>query len=319
MSIEAVVEAIANAEPVMDDKLLEAVTIHDLLAREFPPREWLLEPAIPSQGLVLLYGPRGQGKTLVAMGIAYAVASGGEFLKFKATKTRKVLYVDGEMPAVAMQDRCAALVDTNSLEPPTPEHLLFITPDIQEKPIPDLSTAEGQREIERHLEGVELLILDNLSCLCRYGRENEGESWLPVQEWMLSLRKRGISVLFIHHAGKGGQQRGTSRREDVLDTVLALKRPGDYLASEGARFEIHYEKSRGAHGDEVRAFEAQLNDDVWSVKDLSESRTEKVAALLNEDIAQKDIADMLSIDKGTVSRHAKKARTLGLVTSGLGA
>ena len=48
---------------------------------------------------------------------------------------------------------------------------------------------------------------------------------------------------------------------------------------------------------------------------MSESRTEKVAARLNEGIPQNEIADMLNIDKGTVSRHAKKARDQGLVTS----
>jgi len=37
-----------------------------------------------------------------------------------------------------------------------------------------------------------------------------------VQGWLLVLRRRGISVMVIHHAGKSGLQRGTSRREDVL-------------------------------------------------------------------------------------------------------
>ena len=39
----------------------------------------------------------------------------------------------------------------------------------------------------------------------------------------------------MHHAGKGGAQRGTSRREDVLDTVIALRQPQDYQSGEGAR------------------------------------------------------------------------------------
>ena len=54
------------------------------------------------------------------------------------------------------------------------------------------------------------------------------------------LRRRGVSVLIVHHAGKGGEQRGTSRREDVLDTSISLRRPSDYLPTEGARFEVHY-------------------------------------------------------------------------------
>ena len=51
---------------------------------------------------------------------------------------------------------------------------------------------------------------------------------MPVQEWILQLRRRGISVLIVHHAGKGGDQRGTSAKEDVLDTVIKLSRPDDY-------------------------------------------------------------------------------------------
>jgi Protein of unknown function (DUF3489) len=64
------------------------------------------------------------------------------------------------------------------------------------------------------------------------------------------LRRRGISVLIVHHAGKGGQQRGTTRREDVLDTSISLRHPADYSPVEGARFEIHLEKARGVRGRE---------------------------------------------------------------------
>jgi hypothetical protein len=41
-----------------------------------------------------------------------------------------------------------------------------------------------------------------------------------------------------------GRQRGTSRREDALDTVIALRRPDDYSPEQGARFEVHFEKLR---------------------------------------------------------------------------
>src|SRR4051794_33801284 len=59
-----------------------------------------------------------------------------------------------------------------------------------------------------------LVVLDNLSSLAG-GRENEGDDWRPMQDLVLSLRRRGTSTLLVHHSGKGGQQRGTSRREDV--------------------------------------------------------------------------------------------------------
>ena len=56
--------------------------------------------------------------------------------------------------------------------------------------------------------------------------------------------RRGVSVLLVHHAGTNGRQRGTSRREDALDTVIALRRQEDYSPEQGARFEIHFEKLR---------------------------------------------------------------------------
>ncbi len=74
------------------------------------------------------------------------------------------------------------------------------------------------------------------------------------------FRRRGVSVLIVHHAGKGGEQRGTSRREDVLDTSISLRRPNDYVPTEGARFEVHFEKARGIHEDRAKPFEAKLED-----------------------------------------------------------
>jgi hypothetical protein len=63
----------------------------------------------------------------------------------------------------------------------------------------------------------------------------------------------------VHHAGANGRQRGTSRREDALDTVIALRRPEDYSPEQGARFEVHFEKLRNrVEGDGALPFEAKL-------------------------------------------------------------
>jgi putative DNA primase/helicase len=196
----------------------------------------------------------------------------------------------------------------------------IVTPDLQEHgTMPDLSTAEGQLAIEPFLADVSLVIVDNVSTLCRTGRENDAESWLPVQAWALRLRAMGKSVFFVVHEGKGGMQRGTSKREDVLDTVISLKRPGDYRPEDGARFEVHYEKHRGFFGDDAKPFEARLNTDaggclLWNTKDLEQSTFERIVELLNEGMSQKDVAEELNIHKSTVCKNAKKAKEQGLLT-----
>lgn len=297
---------------------VKAISIADFLSLEFPPRENILDPWLPMQGLCMVYAPRGIGKTFMGLNIAVAVTSGGPFLRWKASKARGVLLLDGEMPGRTLQERLSNIISSADEEPSA--SLMIINPDLQPPGIgmPNLVDIEGQEALEPYLKDISLVIVDNISTLCRGGRENEGESWLPVQEWALKLRARGISVLFIHHSGKAGQQRGTSRREDVLDTVISLKHPAEYRPDMGACFEIHFEKSRGIYGDDVKPFEAKLETpqegrQIWTMKDLEESLTEKVAELMKEGIPQHEIAELLGKAKGTISKHVKKAKMNGLI------
>lgn len=296
-----------------------AVNAAEFLRMQLPARELLLAPWLPAQGLAMVYAPRGVGKTFFALNVAYAVASGGGFLCWKAGSARRVLYFDGEMPANVMQQRFADIVRHHDAEA-LPDNFRILTPDLQPDALtPNLSKLFDQRQLEALLEGVSLVIVDNISTLCRGGIENEAESWEPVQGWALRLRARGISVLFVHHAGKGGAQRGTSKREDVLDTVISLRRPADYSPENGARFEVHFEKARGFHGEDAEPIEANFvsssdGDFLWSWQALADSTFDRVMALAKDGLSQADIARELDINRSTVSRHVKKAKLEGRAT-----
>ena len=54
-------------------------------------------------------------------------------------------------------------------------------------------------------------------------------------------------MVLVHHAGKGGDQRGTSGREDMLDTVIRLDRVHG-ASNDGAKFIVRFTKCRGAYG-----------------------------------------------------------------------
>jgi putative DNA primase/helicase len=297
---------------------LTVVTIGKFVSMDLPPRENLLAPWLPKQGLAMVYAPRGIGKTLFGLNVAYATASGGEFLCWKAPQAQPVLYIDGEMPANIMQERLSSIIAMHQAEAGE-DMMRILTPDLQgDAFMPDLATIEGQQEIEPFLEGVKLIVIDNISTLCRSGRENESEGWITVQEWALRQRSTGRSVLFVHHAGKGGNQRGTSKREDVLDTVINLKRPIDYNPSEGASFEIHFEKARGFSGDDAEPLSCRLGHDehnnlAWLYSRLEDTTFDKVVTLINENLSQAEIASELDINKSTVSRHVQKARLQGLI------
>jgi len=61
---------------------LVALTAQDFLNYQFPKGEHILDPVLPSQGLALLYAPRGLGKTYLALTIACGVSLGTPVLRW---------------------------------------------------------------------------------------------------------------------------------------------------------------------------------------------------------------------------------------------
>jgi hypothetical protein len=237
------------------------MTAADLLSRDIVPRRLLLRPWLPEAGLAMLYAARGVGKTHLALSVAHAVASGGAALGWRAPAPAPVFYVDGEMPLAALQERYAAVVrGSDAPDLPTDEHLRFLPADAFRDGLPDLATEEGFALLRRCLGPARLVVLDNLSTLVG-GRENEADDWRPMQGKLLTLRRAGVSALMVHHAGRNGSARGTSRREDVLDTVINLRRPEDYDPAQGARFVVQFEKARGFAGEDAAPVEATLETD----------------------------------------------------------
>jgi putative DNA primase/helicase len=296
---------------------LRVVALGEFLGLQIPPREKMLPPWLPTQGLVLLYAARGLGKTFFALWFAYAVATASQFLRWRGTKPWRVLFIDGEMPAVVLQERLASIVKATAAEPPSPEYFQLITPDLQAGAMIDLANSQSQAALQPYVEQADLVIADNISTLCG-GNENEADDWRPVAGWALMLRRMGKSLALVHHAGKNGEQRGISKREDILDTVIELKQPRDYQPDQGARFEVHFKKHRGFFGDDAKPFEAHLVTDdrggaCWTVKNLDDCVTERIVTLTDEGWSQREIAKELAIGVATVNRHTQKARAKGIL------
>jgi hypothetical protein len=197
--------------------------------------------------------------------------------------------------------------------------LVLITPDFQEDPIPDLSSKKGREAIEFFTKEAALIIVDNISSLFRSGAENEAESWQPVQDWALELRRKGKAVLFVHHAGKSGQQRGTSKKEDILDVVINLKQPNGYQPELGACFEVHFEKTRHFAGEKSAPFQVQLKEEVdgswsWQVGHVDvDDELLAVASLKKEGKTMIEITNKLGLSKSQVETRIHKAKQLNLL------
>jgi hypothetical protein len=128
--------------------------------------------------------------------------------------------------------------------------------------------------------------------------------------------RQGVAVLPVHHAGTNGRQRGTSRREDALDTVIALRRPED--PEQGARFEIHFEKLRHrVDGAAAIPFEATVTADGqdgihWSSCDLRPPLLMRAAELFADELTVREVAATLRISKSKAGRLRLRALEEGL-------
>jgi hypothetical protein len=226
-----------------------------------------------------------------------------------------VLYVDGEMPADLMRDRCEGLDASN-------DNLQFLNHEIlfeRTGKVLNIVDAEVQRAITAHCinTGVKVLILDNLSTLASGMKENEADSWELVNPWLLDLRRRKIAVVIVHHAGRSGEMRGTSKREDSVFWIIALddaKKNAD--DKRGARFVTRFTKPSRNNQEEIPPYEWHLvtdnaNGKVTISYELTQS-SEVFMQLIRDGVTDNaDLAQEMKVSKGTISKLARKMMDAG--------
>ena len=80
------------------------------------------------------------------------------------------------MPAGTLQERLTCISNRNAVEPPSPDYLRIVASDLHLDGLPDLSDPGSQGRYDDVLGGAKLIVVDNLSTLCRSGRDNDAES-----------------------------------------------------------------------------------------------------------------------------------------------
>ena len=296
---------------------LKAIDAENFERLKIPERNALLHPVFMEASINMVYAQRGLGKTMFTLACCIAMAKGEDFLTYFGEKNAVVLYLDGEMQAPLMQERIRTLSSGN-----LPKSFHLFTPDFQDDTVttPDLATKEGQKLIDELIEAlnVDLVVIDNISCFMRTGNENDADSWSTVQPWLIKHRSKGRSFILVHHSNKSGDQRGSNKKEDVMDVVIHLSRPDDYINGEDrTRFIVHFTKARHLFGEEQQDLEAELFTEKfkshWSHK-VAESSFDKAVMLLKEGgISQKEIAEELKVHSATITKWKKKAEAQGLL------
>jgi hypothetical protein len=310
-------EVIREQEKSWSDALNESVvTSRDLKQLRLTPRRKLLGDWFCEGDLGFIFAFRGVGKTWLALAIARALSNGGDLGNWQAHQRVKVLYIDGEMPPDSMRDRCQGLQGSN-------DQLHFLNHEIlfqRTGKVLNIANREIQEAITQHCiaTGVKVLVLDNLSTLACGMKENDADSWELVNNWLLGLRRRKIAVVIVHHAGRSGEMRGTSKREDNVFWIIALddtKKNAD--DKRGARFVSRFTKSSRNTQDDVPPYEWHFVTEptgLVSVGCKLAQTMDVFIGLIEDGVTEcAQIAQEMKTSPATVSRLAKKAIDAGKI------
>src|SRR4051812_6691462 len=110
------------------------LTPAEWVARKIDPPDKLLGDLFTTTTRTLLSADTGLGKTMLAMGWAFSMHLGKNFLHWKGHRKTPVMYIDGEMPRDLMQERILVACDWFSVKPPKDGPLFLSREDFPDMP-----------------------------------------------------------------------------------------------------------------------------------------------------------------------------------------
>jgi hypothetical protein len=189
--------------------------------REPIDEEWLVWPLVPISRGVALYAPAKAGKSLVALALVTAAATGRRGLDGAVKPPVEVLYLDYEMSLDDIRER---LEDFGYGPDDDLSHLHYASlPSL-----PALNEPEGAKALMALVAhtGAQLVVIDTLGRAVD-GDENEPRTVQEFYKWTgLALKAARVAFLRVDHAGKdlARGQRGHSSKNDDVDVVWQLTR-----------------------------------------------------------------------------------------------
>ena len=250
--IEQRVRPKEDKEEVGREERLKPMALMDLMNKEFPVTEWLVERLIPSEAIVAISGAPAAFKTWLVLDLMLKVSKGDILFDKFVTNQTGVLLVDEENGLRLLQTRFKKL----NKSPDLPIYLLSLGDfKLTKESVEKLVSFAKEKSIK-------LVVFDSLVRI-HSTDENDASKMAGVFGILKKFSKEGIAVIFTHHNRKQGAFRSNPSQDmrgssDILASVechLAVERKPkeDYLT-------ITQTKLR--QGEEMKPFKLNIiNDD----------------------------------------------------------
>lgn len=276
----------------------------NLAAMDIPPRPSLLGEWFKEADLGMIFAARGVGKTRLSIPMAHALAEGKPLGEWRAGDLGqvKVLYVDGEMnlPDSVERERQAETLGFRS------DSVTFLHHEqLREGRSLNLADPEQQEALLLSAKRIEakVVFLDNLSCLFRGVDENDNDAWEKVVPWLMRFRRAGIAVVIVHHAGRNGEARGASRREDAAHWVLKLESDGG--GGDKTSLTSYFTKCRNCTQGKAPSLRWEIADNELRCE-AGDFAEDVIDAVRSGYTTSSEIAELVSCSASRVSKTAKR-------------
>ena len=211
--------------------------------------KYLIKNWFGYEGLSLVYGSSGAGKTLLALDLGFHVASGFEWFGNRV-HGGNVVYIMSEGTNVSNNRIKAIETKKNELFSNSAKHFYYLNGSVSLYS-DDNDTLDFVTTVKEF--SPRLVVIDTLAMAMSGGDENRTQDIGIVLKNMKRIQQElGCHVMVLHHPGKDESRgaRGSSALHAASDTVLELKKTKDVVC-------VRAVKQRDMEGDKELNFKIE--------------------------------------------------------------
>lgn len=199
-------EAAIDQQTLIDVQTPATITDTELFGTSYPEPEFVI-PGIFPQGLIILAGKPKVGKSILALDMAFSVASGGQFLGIIEVEPRAVLYIALEDSKRRLKSRLSKMTAD-----PVGTDMLHIG---TKWPRLDKGFVEALKNWLVQHNQVKLVIVDTFNKIRGFNRSGSSpyeKDYYEIAELKGLADEHKLTMILVHHLRK-------SAAADMLDTV----------------------------------------------------------------------------------------------------
>lgn len=313
-------------------------TAKEILKMDIEEPQWIVDGIIPEEAIVILAGASGKFKSFGSINMGFCVAKGLPWLEKFVTKTKNVLFVDGENGLKVIKQRLNLICNGFESDNEAPDNFFFF-----EYPPLELTHTKSMQELQDYIveNDIKLVFIDTYRRFVSFDENSAGEVSEMYRTYLQPLvNETGATIVLLHHIKKKGKFESDNELDDIRGSSDFTNMATSIITFKGSRnnrkkIVISCPKSRISEGTKpfqvnvilvddpsgiIFEYGGELDDNKnlsevcydeifeWlNVEDIKEFQTKEVMGLFKEKFGKQTIYDALgNLVKKKILRKVKR-------------